>query len=707
LPTLRVNDRIVGQSDDSEQGAATGVFRKLLIANRGEIACRIVRTARRLGITVVGVYSQADAGARHVRLCDEAWPIGAAAAEQSYLDARAILEVAQRCKAQAIHPGYGFLSENQHFAAACAAAGITFVGPSAAAIAAMGDKAAAKERMRCAGVPVLAGYQGEEQELAALERHGRELGFPLIIKPSGGGGGKGMQIVREPGELAAALEAARRLAISAFGDERLLLERYLPAPRHIEVQVLADREGRVLHLLDRDCSVQRRHQKLIEEAPAPGLEPHLRRGLAEAASTVAREVGYEGAGTVEFLVDGAEFFFMEMNTRLQVEHPVTEAITAIDLVEWQLRIASGERLEIPQAHVAAHGHAVEVRVCAEDAARNFLPGAGMLRLASWPAERHGVRTDFGFETGDEVSPHYDSLLGKVIAHAPTRAEAIARLRGALGATFIAGVPTNIEWLAGALDSVEFRSGPVDTAFVARQGALLRDGAGSQTGAIDATAAAGAADGGALARFAAAAAIFGSQAVQGRASPWAWADGFRLGGREPVEVKLSSGLQVLAHQVRVLSPSAVAVLTAERPLSIELEGRHEGAIGAGLLALHATSGGPRAHAWVSGSHVDVWVEARHASFQMQGVDDAAASARAPAGSLTTTLPGVIVSVQAAAGQSVTAGQTLLVVEAMKMEHAIRAPMAGVIATVHVRLGDRVREGETLVTMQAPSIEGASA
>jgi 3-methylcrotonyl-CoA carboxylase alpha subunit len=664
------------------------LFRKILIANRGEIACRIARTARRLGITVVGVYSEADAAARHVRLCDEAWPIGAAPAEQSYLNARAILDVAQRCHAQAIHPGYGFLSENQHFAAACAAAGIAFVGPSAAAIAAMGDKAAAKERMRRAGVPVLAGYQGEEQELEALQRHGRELGFPLIIKPSGGGGGKGMQIVRDASELRAALEASRRLAASAFGDERLLLERYLPAPRHVEVQVLADRDGRVLHLLDRDCSIQRRHQKLIEEAPAPGLEPHLRQGLAQAACTVAREAGYEGAGTVEFLVNGADFFFMEMNTRLQVEHPVTEAITGLDLVEWQLRIAAGGRLEMPQSHVAAHGHALEVRVCAEDPARDFLPGAGMLRLAVWPPERHGVRADFGFESGDEVPPHYDSLLGKVIAHAPSRAEAIARLRAALAATFLAGVATNIEWLARALDSAEFRSGPVDTGFVARHGALLREGSERQTHATG---------GDALANFAAAAVVIAAQRVQGRASPWALNDGFRLGGPEPTEVRLYAGQQASVARVRVRNASSVEVLTADPPMRVELASTTD----AELLILRESSGGLRMHALVNDKHVDVWAEGGHAAFQTRGVDEAAASSRLPAGSLTTTLPGVVVSVQAAAGQRVTAGQTLLVVEAMKMEHAIRAPAAGIVATVHVRLGDRVREGETLVTMEAPS------
>jgi 3-methylcrotonyl-CoA carboxylase alpha subunit len=658
------------------------VLRKVLIANRGEIACRIARTARRLGLTVAGVYSQADAQARHVRLCDEAWPIGAAAADASYLNGEAILEAARRCGAQAIHPGYGFLSENEAFAAACAAAGIAFVGPPAAAIAAMGDKAAAKERMRRAGIPVLPGYQGEEQALAALERHGRELGFPLIIKPSGGGGGKGMHIVQAGGELRAALEASRRIALSAFGDERLLLERYLPAPRHVEVQVLADASGQVLHLFDRDCSVQRRHQKLIEEAPAPHLAPALRAGLAEAACRVAQEVGYVGAGTVEFLVAGPEFFFMEMNTRLQVEHPVTEAITGLDLVEWQLRIAAGEALSLTQREVAAQGHAVEVRVCAEDPARDFLPGAGTLRLAAWPSE--AVRVDSGFDTGDTVPPQYDSLLGKIIAHAPTREEAIGRLRAALNSTLISGVPTNVEWLAGALDSRAFRAGPVDTGFVAHHRAGSREVSGSGAAAE------------ALVPFAAAARVLALQAGGRPASPWALPDGFRLGGPQPIEVRLSGGEEALRPRVRVRSSSAVEVLAADGPVRIELE-----SFESGLLTLRAADGGARAQALVSGRQVEAWRNAQHAVFTTESVDEAAGAARTPAGSLTTTLPGVIVSVQAAPGEHVSAGQTLVVVEAMKMEHAIRAPAAGVVEAVRVRLGDRVREGETLVTMQSPT------
>lgn len=663
------------------------MFRKLLIANRGEIACRIARTAHRLGLEVVAVYSQADLRARHVRLADESWPIDPASAGGSYLDGRAILEVARKCGADAIHPGYGFLSESAQFATACAAAGIAFVGPSPAAIAAMGEKGAAKERMRRAGVPVLPGYQGEDQALAALERRGRRLGFPLIIKPSGGGGGKGMQIVREAAELRAALEASRRVAASAFADERLLLERYLPAARHVEVQILADGHGAILHLLDRDCSVQRRHQKLIEEAPAPGLDARLRVSMAEAACTVAREVAYVGAGTIEFLLDGSEFFFMEMNTRLQVEHGVTEAVTGLDLVEWQLRIAAGEPLAFAQADIAARGHAVEVRVCAEDPAKDFLPGSGMLRLAAWPREDAAVRVDAGFETGDLVPPDYDSLLAKIIGRGPTRAEAVARLREALGETRIAGVPTNVEWLAAALESAAFQSAAVSTEFIARYGASLI--ARPEEGA--------------LAPFAAAAEALALQGTGASPSPWAVADGFRLGAAAPIAVRLAAGGDAWTAEVRVRSRSIVEVLLRGRKgvgpePELGIEGRRtaEGT----LLELRSLSGGESARALVSAGCVDVWRGGRHVEFRIENVDTAAEAVRRPAGSLAATLPGVVVAVQAAPGDTVSAGQALLVIEAMKMEHTVRAPRAGGVAAVHVRVGDRVREGDDLVTMSSP-------
>ncbi len=675
------------------------MFRKLLIANRGEIACRIARTAHRLGLEVVAVYSEIDAGARHVRLADESWPIGPAPAAESYLNGHAILEVARQCGADAIHPGYGFLSESAEFAAACAIAGIAFVGPTPAAIAAMGEKAAAKERVRRAGVPVLLGYHGEDQALAALERRGCKLGFPLIVKPNGGGGGKGMQIVREAEELRGALEASRRIAVSAFGDERLLLERYLRAARHVEVQVLADRHGSVLHLFERDCSVQRRHQKLIEEAPAPGLDERLRSALADAACAVAREVAYVGAGTVEFLLDGSDFYFMEMNTRLQVEHGVTEAVTGLDLVEWQLRIASGEPLALAQKEIAAHGHAIEVRVCAEDPTHAFLPGSGRLRLAAWPREDAAVRVDAGFETGDLVPPDYDSLLAKIIVHGPSRAAAMARLRDALEETRVAGVPTNVEWLAAALEIPEFRSGAFSTEFVARHHTSLTAHSNDGT----------------LAPFAAAAEVFSLQGAATPASPWALSDGFRLGEAAPIEVQLRAPSGSMSAEVWVRSRSKVDVLTngpqgpdaTERQppegaawhgviLSIE-----RGATHGALVELRSAEHAGFAHALVASGRIDVWQASRHLEFRVVNADSAHSVAHHPVGSLAATLPGVVVAVHVAEGEHVSAGQSLLVVEAMKMEHSICAPRSGAVAAVHVQVGDRVREGDTLVTLEPPT------
>ncbi|MBS0395816.1 MAG: ATP-grasp domain-containing protein, partial [Proteobacteria bacterium] len=426
------------------------MFGSVLVANRGEIACRVIRTARRLGLRTIAVYSDADAAARHVREADEAIRIGPPAPRDSYLAIERVLEAARASGAEAIHPGYGFLSERAEFAAACAAAGIAFVGPPAAAIAAMGSKSAAKEAMRRAGVPVLPGYHGEAQSLEQLEREAHAVGFPLIIKPSGGGGGKGMQIVAAPERLAPALASARRLAESAFADPTLLIERYLPAPRHVEVQVLCDAHGHALHLHTRDCSVQRRHQKLIEEAPAPGIPEPVRDRLHAAGLAVARAVGYVNAGTVEFLYQDGEFWFMEMNTRLQVEHCVTEEILGLDLVEWQLRIAAGEPLPFAQQELAARGHAIEVRVCAEDPTAGFVPSAGRLTAVRWPERVAGVRVDAGFSAGDEVTSHYDSLLGKVVGRGADRAAAIAAVGRGLAALRIAGVATNAAWLAEAL-----------------------------------------------------------------------------------------------------------------------------------------------------------------------------------------------------------------------------------------------------------------
>jgi 3-methylcrotonyl-CoA carboxylase alpha subunit len=677
------------------------MFHKVLIANRAEIACRITRTAHELGVKVAAVYSEADAHARHVRLADEAWAIGAGPATESYLNVDKILRAAKQAGADAVHPGYGFLSENAAFAAACAAAGIVFIGPPVAAIEAMGSKSAAKSRMQAAGVPTLPGYHGDEQSADALERRAIELGFPLIIKPSGGGGGKGMHIVNEAGELRSALATAKRLAAAAFKDDRLLLERYLPAPRHVEVQVFADQHGGLVHLFDRDCSVQRRHQKLIEEAPAPGIDPDVRSRLHAAACTVAREVGYVGAGTIEFLLSGREFYFMEMNTRLQVEHPVTESITGLDLVEWQLRVASGERLPLTQADVRSRGHSIEVRLCAEDPAKGFVPSAGELELLRWPTAAAGLRVDAGFETGDTVSPLYDSLLGKIIAFADSREAAIDRLTAGLDQLRVSGVATNAQWLARALERPDFRSGQVSTAFVERNGEAIAVEPDATT----------------LAPFAAAA-YAASLAPAGRvSSPWALADGFRPGLPPAIRVRLRRDTQVLdatvgaqlaaASDVRVAAvpaPAAKGPKTASsrtRAAALPAESNSKLVRLADDLPLQqwqVADGGERASVLVTEARITVWRGHYRCVFAIDDGRHFEAASTAHAGSLSTPLPGVVVSIAVKEGDSVAAGQTLLVIEAMKMEHAIKAPRAGVVKALKHRVGDRVREGAALAELE---------
>jgi len=432
------------------------MLNSLLVANRGEIALRIFRTARRLGVRTVAVYSEADRGARHVADADEAICIGPEPPHQSYLNVQSILNAARVSRVAAVHPGYGFLSENSQFAQACLDAGFVFVGPTPAIIASMGSKLTAKARMRAAGVPTLPGYEGLRQDIDHLQAEGLALGSPVMIKPAAGGGGKGMRVVRTPAELRPALSAARRFAERNYGDGALLIERFLSTPRHVEVQVFGDTHGNLVHVGDRDCSVQRRHQKLIEEAPAPCLTQDIRQQLHAAALRVARELSYIGAGTVEFLLDGGNFYFMEMNTRLQVEHPVTEAISGLDLVEWQLRVASGQSLPLTQSQVRLTGHAIEARVCAEDPERNFMPCPGKVTEMSWPSG-DSIRVDAGVYSGDQVPASYDSLLGKVIAWAPHRREATVRLAQALQRTACVGVQTNEQWLGRVLSAPDFQA----------------------------------------------------------------------------------------------------------------------------------------------------------------------------------------------------------------------------------------------------------
>ena len=448
------------------------MFGTLLIANRGEIACRIIRTARRLGIETIAVYSEADADALHIHAADRAYPVGPAPARESYLDIRRIVATARTAGAEAIHPGYGFLSENPAFAEACAEAGIVFVGPPAAAMRAMGLKSAAKALMQASAVPLLPGYHGDRQDAEFLENQAARIGFPIVIKAVSGGGGRGMRVVTAAADFAAALGSAQQEAASAFGDDRVLIERYLQRPRHIEVQVFADTQGNAVHLFERDCSTQRRHQKVIEEAPAPGLSATRRDAMGAAAVAAARAVGYVGAGTVEFVADADGFFFLEMNTRLQVEHPVTEMITGLDLIEWQLRVAAGQPLPLTQSAITLSGHAIEARIYAEDPARDFAPSIGRIALFRTPVETDGVRVDTGFATGDTVSIHYDAMLAKLICHAPTRDAALRRLRQALAACAVAGIVSNLDLLGRIAAHPDFAAGGIDTGFIAREAETL-------------------------------------------------------------------------------------------------------------------------------------------------------------------------------------------------------------------------------------------
>ena len=459
------------------------MFKKILIANRGEIACRVAATARRLGVRTVAVYSDADANARHVKACDEAIHIGGSAPRESYLRWERILDAARASGAEAIHPGYGFLSENEAFARACADAGVVFIGPPAAAIAAMGSKSAAKTLMEKAGVPLVPGYHGRDNDPSLLAREAGRIGYPVLIKASAGGGGKGMRRVDKAEDFAAALASCQREAKSSFGDDHVLVERYVTRPRHIEIQVFADTQGHCVYLFERDCSVQRRHQKVLEEAPAPGMSAARRQQMGEAAVAAAKAVGYVGAGTVEFVAEELDdgdirAYFMEMNTRLQVEHPVTEAITGLDLVEWQLRVAAGQPLPLAQDQLAMRGHAIEARICAENPDANFLPGTGTLRVARWPAhvsfERSDElpRIDRGFDEGDAISPHYDSMIAKLIVWGDNRAQALARLDAALGATHIVGLATNVAFLRRVVATRAFATADLDTALIEREHAAL-------------------------------------------------------------------------------------------------------------------------------------------------------------------------------------------------------------------------------------------
>lgn len=619
----------------------------LLIANRGEIACRVMRTAQALGIRCVAVYSDADRNARHVREADTAIALGGTKPQDSYLVIDKIIAAAQASGAQAIHPGYGFLSENAEFAHRLAQAGLRFIGPPASAIEAMGSKAAAKALMEAAQVPLVPGYHGEDQQLATFHSAAQRIGYPVLLKPSAGGGGKGMKVVEQDADLAEALASAQREALSAFGDGRMLVEKYVLGPRHVEIQVFADQHGQCLYLHERDCSIQRRHQKVIEEAPAPGLSTALRKAMGEAAVRAAQAIGYVGAGTVEFLLDArGEFYFMEMNTRLQVEHPVTEAITGLDLVAWQLRVAGGEPLPLTQAQVPLHGHAIEARLYAEDPGNGFLPASGTLAVYAEPPAGPGRRVDSGVTEGDEVSPFYDPMLAKLIAWGETREEARLRLLAMLAATQVGGVKTNRQFLERLLAHEEFAEARLDTGFIGRNEAQLSPPAEPLTPAF----------------WEQAARLYlatGSQpaGVWGRSA----ASGWRGAAPAQAVLHLSCGD---ARQHVAFDPQARTPLT--------MTGTRRGAV--------------------------LYVHWQGTAYQVRAVDPlSAAGAQAAPGSLAAPMNASVVKVLVALGQQVAAGEPLLVLEAMKMEHSVRAPRAGRVTAVRCKAGDLVIEGAVLAAV----------
>lgn len=663
------------------------MFSKILIANRGEIACRAIATCRRLGIRTVAVYSEADAGARHVRLADEAYCIGPAASRDSYLRGERILEAARRSGAQAVHPGYGFLSENEGFAQACAAAGVVFIGPPVSAIHAMGSKSAAKALMEKAAVPLVPGYHGAEQEPTFLRGQADRIGYPVLIKASAGGGGKGMRIVERSADFEAALASCQREARASFGDDRVLIEKYLQRPRHIEIQVFGDTHGNVIHLHERDCSAQRRHQKVVEEATAPGMSPERRAAMGHAACEAARAVGYVGAGTVEFIADqdGRNFYFMEMNTRLQVEHPVTEMITAQDLVEWQLRVAAGEPLPLRQEQVPLRGHAIEVRVYAEEPEKGFLPSIGRLAHFAPPAPSAHVRVDSGVEAGDEVSPHYDPMIAKLIVWDETRERAIDRMLQALGEFQIVGVGNNIAFLARLVGHAEFRGGRVDTGLIERErDTLLVAGSEPPAAAYEAAALWLAAREGAQRRERA-------LASPEPHSPWAIADGWRLNGSYTRRLQFACGEQ---RRELLLQYGAAGFSLDGAAARIE---QHEGA------AIRYAVGERHGEATVVplGEQLHVFIQGRHALLDLIDPLAHAGEEQQADGGLAAPMPGKIIALLAEVGAEVARGAPLLVMEAMKMEHTLCAPAAGQVRDYLCQAGELVKEGVELIDFAAAS------
>jgi 3-methylcrotonyl-CoA carboxylase alpha subunit len=686
------------------------MFDKILIANRGEIACRVASTARRMGVCTVAVYSDADAGAMHVAACDEAFRLGPAPARDSYLRGDSIVDIAQRCGAQAIHPGYGFLSENAAFARQCADAGLVFIGPPPAAIAAMGSKSESKRLMGKAGVPLVPGYHGEDQEPALLRREADQIRYPVLIKASAGGGGKGMRVVDKSGDFAAALASCRREAKASFGDDRVLIEKYLTRPRHIEIQVFADTLGNCVYLFERDCSVQRRHQKVLEEAPAPGMTPERRRAMGEAAVAAAKAVGYVGAGTVEFIVDteaadARAFFFMEMNTRLQVEHPVTEMITRLDLVEWQLRIASGEPLPRMQEQLTLNGHAIEARIYAEDPLKNFLPSVGdIVHLVAPPAigfafnanvdhagDPAPVRIDCGVRQGDAISQYYDPMIAKLIVWGEDRPAALRRLRAALAAYQVAGVATNIEFLHRLIGHRAFACADLDTGLIARnQEALLPASmAGDDALALAALAEVKSIEAGARER---------ARTGGDPHSPWNSVGNWWLNQTNALQFTYLH--DDTPHAIRVVaSDGGYEVTVGKQRIAAQVDNAPDRTVSLDGRRL-------RARVVCAGDERVVFCGGATTRLVLRDPWRPPAADDTGVGHLLAPMSGTIIAVNVKAGDRVAKGAALLILEAMKMEHAISAPGDGIVEQVFFAAGAQVKEGAELVSLVKPELSGSS-
>ncbi len=660
------------------------MFTKILIANRGEIACRVIKTARRMGIRTVAVYSEADAGARHVRLADEAVCIGPAAARESYLVIDKIIAACKATGAQAVHPGYGFLSENEEFAEACVANGVVFIGPPVSAIRAMGSKSEAKKLMEKAGVPLTPGYHGDDQEPAFLKQQADQIGYPVLIKAAAGGGGKGMRAVSKSEEFLDALASCKREASSSFGDDHVLIEKYLQRPRHIEIQVFGDSHGNCVYLFERDCSVQRRHQKVLEEAPAPGMSPERRAAMGKAAVDAAKAVGYVGAGTVEFIVnqDGT-FYFMEMNTRLQVEHPVTEMITGLDLVEWQLKVGAGETLPLAQEQLAIRGHALEARIYAEDPDKGFLPSTGRLLHLAPPVESLHVRIDTGVEQDDEITPHYDPMIAKLIVWDESRERALARMLQALAEYRVVGVSNNIGFLSRLVACPAFAGADLDTGLIERERTFLfPESADIHVEAWQVAA---------LAELIRDQQHAGSEAAQSidPHSPWHQRDGWRANGAAQRELHLRNGDSEkvitaayvnggFALTVDGQSVTASGQLKADGSLRADLGGRR--------VTATVVAAGEKRHVFIDGlAHVFAVVDPLFHAGEGGGHE----------GGLTAPMPGKVIALIATPGAKVEKGAPLLILEAMKMEHTIAAPANGVVKAFHFAVGEQVGDGAELV------------